>query len=79
MEFEILQKVIGEVLNVAPDEVTLDTMLVEDFGADSLDLFQVVMGIEEAFGIEIPEDKVKQIATVKEAVSLIKNVRNEVL
>ena len=79
MEFEILQKVIGEVLNVAPDEVTLDTRFVEDFGADSLDLFQVVMGIEEAFGIEIPEDKVKQIATVKEAVSLIKNVRNEVL
>lgn len=79
MEFEILQKVIAEVLNVATDEVTPDTRFVEDLGADSLDLFQVVMGIEEAFDIELPEDAVKEIATVKEAVNLIQNTRKEVL
>lgn len=79
MELEILQKVIAEVLNVATDEVTSDTRFVEDLGADSLDLFQVVMGIEEAFDIELPKDAVKEIATVREAVNLIQNTRKEVL
>lgn len=75
MEFEVLQKVIAEVLNVAPDEVTMDTTFMEDLGADSLDLFQIVMGIEEAYGIELSQEETTDIKTVKQAVELIKNAR----
>ena len=54
MEFEKLQNIIAEVLNVEADEITLNTTFVDDLGADSLDIFQIIMGIEEAFDIEIP-------------------------
>ena len=53
MELEKLQKIIAEVLNVDTEEVTWDTTFVDDLGADSLDIFQIVMGIEEEFDIEI--------------------------
>ncbi len=54
MEFEKLQEIIAEVLNVDADEITMDTTFVDDLGADSLDVFQIIMGIEEEFDIEIP-------------------------
>lgn len=73
MEFEKLKEVIAEVLNVDPDEITMETTFVDDLGADSLDIFQVVMGIEEAFDIEIPAEKAEKISTVGEAVELIKS------
>ena len=60
MEFEKLQGIIAEVLNVETGEITLDTTFVEDLGADSLDIFQIVMGIEEEFDIEIPSDAALQ-------------------
>ena len=72
MEFEKLKKVIAEVLNVDPDEITMDTTFMDDLGADSLDVFQIVMGIEEEFDIEIPAEKAEKISTVEEAVELIK-------
>ena len=64
MEFEKLQGIISEVLNVDAGEITMDTTFVEDLGADSLDIFQIVMGIEEEFDIEIPSDAAEQIVTV---------------
>ena len=73
MEFDKLSEVIAGVLSVDPNEITLETTFTEDLGADSLDVFQIVMGIEEAFEIEIPADKVEHITTVGEAVDLIKN------
>ncbi|MBD5514858.1 MAG: acyl carrier protein [Lachnospiraceae bacterium] len=73
MEFDKLREVIADVLNVDPNEITAETTFTEDLGADSLDVFQIIMGIEEAFEIEIPADKVEQIATVGEAVALIRN------
>lgn len=73
MEFEKLREAIAEVLNVDPDEVTEETTFTEDLGADSLDVYQIVMKIEEAFEIVIPAEKVKMISTVGEAVELIKN------
>lgn len=73
MEFDKLREVIADVLNVDPNEVTLETTFTEDLGADSLDVFQIIMGIEEAFEIEIPSDKVENITTVGEAVALIQN------
>ena len=57
MEFEKLQGIIAEVLNVDADEITPDTTFVDDLGADSLDVFQIIMGIEEEFDIEIPQDE----------------------
>lgn len=76
MEFDKLREVIADVLNVDPNEVTMETTFTEDLGADSLDVFQIIMGIEEAFEIEIPADKAEQIATVGEAVDLIRNSRS---
>lgn len=73
MEFDKLKEVIADVLNVDPEEITMETTFTEDLGADSLDVFQIIMGIEEAFEIEIPAEKAEHITTVGEAVALIKN------
>ena len=76
MEFEKLQGMIAEVLNVEPEEITMDTTFVDDLGADSLDIFQIIMGIEEEFDIEIPNEAAEQIVTVGDAVEQIKNACN---
>ena len=76
MEFEKLQGIIAEVMNVDEDEITMDTTFVDDLGADSLDIFQIIMGIEEEFDIEIPTEAAEQIVTVDDAVEQIKNARN---
>ena len=74
MELEKLQKIIAEVLNVDAQEVTMDTTFVEDLGADSLDIFQIIMGIEEEFDIEMPNEDVEHIVTVGHAVQEIKKI-----
>ena len=76
MEFKKLQKIIAEVLNVEADDITLDTTFVDDLGADSLDVFQIIMGIEEEFYIEIPNDAAESIVTVSDAVEQIKSAMN---
>ena len=76
MEFEKLKKVISEVLNVDPEEITMETTFMDDLGADSLDVFQIIMGIEEEFDIETPAEKAEKITTVEEAVELIKSAVN---
>ena len=77
MEFEKLQSIIAEVLNIDADEVTMDKKtFVDDLGADSLDVFQIIMGIEEEFDIEIPNDAAENISTVADAVDAIKNALN---
>jgi acyl carrier protein len=76
MEFEKLQGIIAEVLNVDTEEITLETSFVEDLGADSLDIFQIIMGIEEEFDIEIPSETAEKIVTVGDAVDQIKNALN---
>ena len=77
MEFEKLQEIIAEVMNVETDDITLDTSFVEDLGADSLDIFQIIMGIEETFDIEIDNDEAEKIVTVGDAVEQIKNAIND--
>ncbi len=72
MEFEKLQEIIAEVLNIDPSEITLDTKFVDDLGADSLDVFQIIMGIEDQFDIEIPNEAAESIVTVSDAVDQIK-------
>lgn len=76
MEFEKLKNIIAEVLNVDADEITMDTTFVDDLGADSLDVFQIIMGIEEEFDIEIPSEEAEKIVTVGDAVERIKNAVN---
>lgn len=73
MEFEKLKEAIAEVLSVDPDEVTEETTFTEDLGADSLDIYQIIMKIEETFEIVIPPDQAEQVTTVGEAVELIRN------
>ena len=76
MEFEKLKNVIAEVLNVDPDEISLDSTFVDDLGADSLDVFQIIMGIEEEFDIEIANEAAEGIVTVADAVEQIKSALN---
>lgn len=75
MEFEKLQQVIAEILSVDPREITEKTTFLEDLGADSLDVYQIIMGIEDAFHIEIPAEEAERITTVGEAVELIRSSR----
>ena len=76
MELEKIKKIIAEVLNVDEEEITMDTTFVDDLGADSLDVFQIIMGIEEEFDIEIANEEAEKIATVGDAVEQIKNALN---
>lgn len=69
--FEEVKAVVVSQLNVNPDEVKEDSKFVDDLGADSLDVVELVMALEEKFGIEIPDDQAEKIATVNDAVSYI--------
>ena len=72
MELEMLRKVIAEVLNVDETEINMETTFVDDLGADSLDVFQIIMGIEEELDIEVNVEEAEKIVTVGDAVELIK-------
>ena len=73
MELDKLRKIIAEVLCVDTREIKEETTFVDDLCADSLDLYQIVMGIEEEFAIEISQTDAEKITTVGEAVRLIKS------
>ena len=73
MEFEKIKAIIAEVLNVDENEITMETTFTDDLGADSLDVFQIIMGLEEEFDIEIPNEDAEKIVTVGDAVEQIKN------
>lgn len=72
MIFEKIKDIVVEQLGVNEDEVKLETNFIEDLGADSLDLFQVVMDLEDAFNVKV--DNVENIKTVGDAVRYIENV-----
>lgn len=76
MELEKLRQIIAEVLSVDPREVTEETTFVEDLCADSLDVYQIIMGIEETFDIEIAAEDAEKIVTVREAVELIQRAQS---
>ena len=76
MEFEKLKEIIIDVLNVADEDIKMETTFVDDLGADSLDIFQIIMGIEEAFDIEIENEDAEKIVSVGDAVEQIKNAVN---
>lgn len=71
MDFAKLQGIIVEELGVDLEEVTLEASFADDLGADSLDLFELVMSIEDEFGVAIPNEELANIKTVQNAVDYI--------
>lgn len=71
MELDIIRKIVAQITNIDPEAINEDTVLYEDLGVDSLDLFQIVMAIEEQFEIEVSEEDAQSIVTVGDAVKMI--------
>ncbi|MDD5867227.1 acyl carrier protein [Lachnospiraceae bacterium YH-ros2228] len=76
MEFDTLKQIIAEVLGVDPDEISEDTTFTDDLGADSLDLYQILLEVQDRLGVEIDEDKVQDITTVGQALEMIEDSKN---
>ena len=68
-----MKKLIAEQLNCPEDEIKLESSFKEDLGADSLDLFEMVMALEENYGIEIPTDDLGQLETVADVIDYIQS------
>lgn len=74
MEFEKIKSVIVDQLGVDESQVTMDASFADDLGADSLDVVDLIMGIEQEFDIEIPDEDAEKISTVGDAVNYIKDL-----
>lgn len=74
MEFEVLQEALVEVMNVAPNEIHMDTTLAGDLGMDSLDAFQIILKIQERLSIELDPRKIEKVETVRQAVKLLEQI-----
>ena len=68
MEFEALKKVAATVLGMDPDEIEMDMTFLTDLGADSLDLYQIFLGVQEETGLHIPTEGLDKLTTVRDAV-----------
>lgn len=77
MEFEKLQMIISEVLSIEPGDVRMEMSFTDDLGADSLEIFQIMMGIEEVFDVVIEEGSIEQIETVEQALQAIAEAQTE--
>lgn len=77
MELDLLKKIIADVLSVDPDKITPDTTFIDDLGADSLDVYQIIMAVEDELGIEVNEEDAEKISTVGDAVDLIRKTKGE--
>jgi acyl carrier protein len=75
--FDRVKHIVVEQLGVAADEVATTSSFVDDLGADSLDVVELVMALEEEFGVEIPDEDAEKIATVGEAVKYIETHMSE--
>ncbi len=73
--FDDVKEVVVEQLNVNPDEVKEESKFVEDLGADSLDVVELVMALEEKFDIEIPDEAAEKITNVSDAIKFIENIQ----
>lgn len=75
MELEMLKDAIVKVLKIDASELDLETRFVEDLGADSLDMYQIAMNLEETFDVSFSEADLKQVVTVNDAYELLKNFK----
>ncbi len=73
MVFEKVREILCDQLELDPEEITLDTNIIEDLGADSLDLVDFVMSLEDEFDQEIPDEDIEGIKTIGDVVSYIEN------
>ena len=76
MEFEKVREIIADVLSLREEEITPESRFIEDLGADSLDIFQIILGLEETFDITISDSDAEKISTVGDAVEEIKKAIN---
>ena len=70
--FDKVKEIIVDQLGVEEEEVTLEASFIDDLGADSLDLVELIMALEEEFGLEIPDDEAEKIASVNDAIEYIR-------
>ncbi len=73
MEFERVKNVIVDQLGVDEEDITMEANFVDDLGADSLDIVELIMGLETEFDLEIPDEDAEKIETVGDAVNYIKD------
>ena len=73
MVFEKVKEIVVEQLGVEEDEVTLESSFIDDLGADSLDIVELIMALEEEFDIEVPDEEAEKITTVGDVVEYIKS------
>ena len=71
MEFEELRSIIAEKLDIGEDEITETTLFKEDLGADSLDLYEIVIEVEDMLQIKVPDEVLSEIKTVEDALEVI--------
>lgn len=71
--FDKVKKIIVEQLGVDEDDITMESSFIDDLGADSLDIVELIMALEEEFDLEIPDSEAEKITTVGDAVDYIKN------
>jgi len=71
--FEKVQEIIAEQLGVSKNEITPDASMIDDLGADSLDMVELVMAFSDEFDIDIPDDAAEGIVTVSDVVEYLKN------
>ena len=72
--FDDVRDVVVEQLSVAPDAVKLESKIIEDLGADSLDVVELVMALEEKFEVEIPDSDAEKLITINDVVTYIENL-----
>ena len=77
VEFEVLRDSLVKILGVAPDEVTMQSSFSQDLGADSLDLYQVLLNAKEVFDLEIDTEKLQSLETVSQAVAYMKEMKRK--
>ncbi len=75
MEFETVSRIISEQLGIEESAIKPESTFLDDLGADSLDVVELIMALEEEFDMEIPDSEAEKIVTVKNAVDYIKNNR----
>ncbi len=76
MVFESIKKILSEQLEINPDIITMDTNIADDLGADSLDVVDMLMSIEDEFNVEIPDEKIESLRTVGSVVDYIQDNMN---